>query len=165
MLRHHDPCFLQFLPHINIAILVLLFVLPSSVPASASGDPSAVHHRRRRAADFIYDDGFSTGGDSDNDNDNLMNLTMDGQASVVDGLLRLSSQGHAFYPYPLGSTPPETADGYANPASFSATFVFSITGSPCTDDPHGLAFVLYSYSSHNTNLSTSSSASSLCAEC
>jgi hypothetical protein len=72
---------------------------------------------------------------------------MDGQASVIDGLLRLtsglhSSKGHAFYPYPLDFTD-VSSNGFSL-TSFSTTFIFSIMG-PYTDfSSPGLAFVLCS---------------------
>ncbi|TVU51552.1 hypothetical protein EJB05_02987, partial [Eragrostis curvula] len=83
-----------------------------------------------RKDEFIYD-GFN--GDY---------LTMDGEASAIDGLLLLTSgskdkQGHAFYTYPLNLV---TA-GSSVP-SFSTTFVFSIIEPYSYSSSHGLAFVL-----------------------
>ncbi|TVU27504.1 hypothetical protein EJB05_30120 [Eragrostis curvula] len=83
-----------------------------------------------RKDEFIYD-GFN--GDY---------LTMDGEASAIDGLLLLTSgskdkQGHAFYTSPLNLV---TAD--SSVPSFSTTFVFSIIGPYSYSSSHGLAFVL-----------------------
>jgi hypothetical protein len=101
----HHPCF----RHLQCLLILVLLLM------SASRTGAAVDHRK-----FIYD-GFS--------GDNL-NLTMDGQASVVDGLLRLTSglpysKGHAFYPYPLNFT--DVPNG-SSLSSFSTTFIFSIMG-------------------------------------
>jgi hypothetical protein len=63
----HLPCFVQFL-HLLIPVLVLLSV------SADTGDAATVDH-----GEFIYD-GFS---DS--------NLTVDGSATVFDGLLSLTS--------------------------------------------------------------------------
>ncbi|KAG0519680.1 hypothetical protein BDA96_08G008000 [Sorghum bicolor] len=118
----HLHCFVQFL-HLLIPVLLLL-----SVSADA-GDAAAVDH-----GEFIYD-GFS-----------YSNMTVDGSASVSDGLLSLTSgfpqvKGHGFYPYPLNFT--DVSNG-SSLASFSTTFIFSIMG-PYTDlSAHGLAFVLCS---------------------
>ncbi|XP_066360106.1 L-type lectin-domain containing receptor kinase SIT2-like [Miscanthus floridulus] len=114
------PCSFQFL---HLLILVRLLSSGSGAGGAAVDHPS-----------FIYD-GFSG-----------HNLIMDGQASVVDGLLRLTndlpnSKGHSFYPYPLNFT---DASNGSSLTSFSTTFIFSIMG-PYTDlSTHGLTFVLCS---------------------
>lgn len=115
----HHPCF-------PLLLCLLILVLPLLL--SVSGD---------EAADgFIYD-GFSG-----------KDLTMDGEASVADGLLRLTSgqaqmKGHAFYTYPLNFTSTVVPDRSSVP-SFSTTFVFAITGPYPDLSGHGLAFVLSS---------------------
>ncbi|TVU40865.1 hypothetical protein EJB05_14345, partial [Eragrostis curvula] len=67
-------------------------------------------------------------------------LTLDGEASLVDGLLRLTQgtdlKGHAFYAYPLNFT------SFPIVPSFSTTLVFSIIGSYLDISTDGLAFVL-----------------------
>lgn len=101
------------------------------LPAPVCHPPLPPLPARAAGADgFIYD-GF-TGAD----------LTMEGVASVTDGLLRLSSglsqsQGHAFYPYPVTNF---SSDGSA--ASFSTTFVFAIINEYPDLSGHGFAFVL-----------------------
>ena len=92
------------------------------------------------------------------------NLTMDGDASVFDGLLRLTSgkaheTGHAFYPYPLNFTDAAAIVPNNNSSSpvpsFSTTFVFAINSAyPDGLASDGLAFVL----SYTTELYTTGSA-------
>jgi hypothetical protein len=84
--------------------------------------------------EFIYD-GFS-GND----------LTMDGEASVADGVLQLTSgqaqrKGHAFYTDPLNFTNLAVPEGFSVP-SFSTTFAFAIIGAYPGLSAHGLALVL-----------------------
>jgi hypothetical protein len=103
--------------------LVLLLSMVSARTSAADGE-------------FIYN-GFSGN-----------NLTMDGEASVADGVLRLTSgqakrKGHAFYTYPLNFTNHAVPEGFSVP-SFSRTFVFTILGAYLDLSGHGLAFVLSS---------------------
>ncbi|TKW07920.1 hypothetical protein SEVIR_7G339200v4 [Setaria viridis] len=118
----HHPCFL----HLQYLILVLLLLSVCWATDAALAD----------GGEFIVD-GFS-GYDY---------LTMDGDASVADGLLMLTSgrlahsKGHAFYPYPLHFT--DVSNG-SSLASFSTTFLFSIMGPYIDISTDGLAFVLCS---------------------
>ncbi|CAL4897271.1 unnamed protein product [Urochloa decumbens] len=117
---HH----LSFLRLQCLLILVLLLLSVPDTGAAVDG------------GEFIYD-GFS-GND----------LTMDGEASVVDGLLQLTSgqelsEGHAFYTYPINLTSGVVPNSSIVP-SFSTTFVFAIIGPYLDLGGHGLAFVLSS---------------------
>jgi hypothetical protein len=102
-----SSCF-QFL-HLLILVLLLLSV--------SDGTTGAVDDQH---SEFIYN-GFSMG--------NSLELTMDGQVSVIDGLLGLTSgrigvTGHAFYPYPLDFTHcQEHERGSSSMASFSTAFL------------------------------------------
>ncbi|KAG0519682.1 LOW QUALITY PROTEIN: hypothetical protein BDA96_08G008200 [Sorghum bicolor] len=122
---HHLPCF-QFL---HLLILVLLVL---SVSAGSGGGTAAavVDH-----GEFIYNDFYDD------------NLTMDGQALIFSGILRLTigdsdynhNKGHAFYPYPIDFS--DVSNG-SSLASFSTTFIFSIMGPYTEVSSDGLAFVL-----------------------
>jgi hypothetical protein len=121
----HPWCFLH-LPHLLIPLLLMLSA--ASWTTGASDD---------RYGEFIFDGFFGN------------DLTMDGEAIVSDGLLRLTSgqnrsEGHAFYTYPLDFTSDIVLNGSSVP-SFSTTFVFAILP-PFSDSMggHGLAFVLSS---------------------
>lgn len=84
---HHLPCF-QFL-HLLIHVLLLLSVSVGSGGATAA---AVFDH-----GEFIYNDFYDD------------NVTMDGQALIFSGILRLTigdsdynhNKGHAFYPYPI----------------------------------------------------------------
>ncbi|KAL6630672.1 hypothetical protein ACP70R_028523 [Stipagrostis hirtigluma subsp. patula] len=112
--------------YLYLPILVLLLLLFSATSL-------AIDERGRR---FIYN-GFTS-----------EELIMDGDVSMLDGLLQLSSgvfqqKGHAFYPYPLNLTSFVVSDGSSVP-SFSTTFVFAIISPHNEISGHGLAFVLSS---------------------
>jgi len=118
----HRPCLLH-LQHLLIPLLLLLL--------SASSTGASVGH-----GEFTFDGFFGN------------DLTMDGEASVSDGLLRLTSgqnqsQGHAFYTYPLNFTSAGVPTSSSVP-SFSTTFVFAIIPQYQDLSSHGLAFVLSS---------------------
>ncbi|XP_066356478.1 L-type lectin-domain containing receptor kinase SIT2-like [Miscanthus floridulus] len=121
----HPWCLLH-LQH--LLLIPLLLMLPASRTTGASGD---------RYGEFIFDGFFGN------------DLTMDGEAVVSDGLLRLTSgqnrsEGHAFYTYPLNFTSDIVLNGSSVP-SFSTTFVFAILPQfSASLGGHGLAFVLSS---------------------
>ncbi|WVZ90690.1 hypothetical protein U9M48_036971 [Paspalum notatum var. saurae] len=115
--------------HFRLLHYLLLFFLPPVLllllSASCTGTSA-------------YDGEFTFDGFSSND------LTMDGEASVTNSLLRLTSgraqlKGHAFYTSPLNFTSATTVI-----PSFSTTFVFAIIGQYEDLSSHGLAFVLSS---------------------
>jgi len=118
----HHLSFLHLQCPLPILVLLLLSV---SGTGAAIGD-----------GQFIYDGFFGN------------DLTMDGEASVIDGLLRLTSgqaqfKGHAFYTYTLNFTSAVVPSSSSAP-SFSTTFVFVIIGPYQDLSSHGLAFVLSS---------------------
>ncbi|KAG2573756.1 hypothetical protein PVAP13_7KG274710 [Panicum virgatum] len=135
---HRRPCSLL---HRLLLLLLLLLLAPLLLSVSAIGKHEFIYH------------GFSGN-----------NLTMDGDASVFDGLLRLTSgkaheTGHAFYPYPLNFTDAAAIVPNNNSSSpvpsFSTTFVFAINSAyPDGLASDGLAFVL----SYTTELYTTGSA-------
>jgi len=98
---------------------------------------SAISAAQGDADEFIYNS-FS-GAD----------LSMDNQASVIDGLLRLSedtdTKGHAFHTFPLAfSNNPVISSNTSSVPSFSTTFVFAIISEYDSVSSDGLAFVLSS---------------------
>ncbi|WVZ54921.1 hypothetical protein U9M48_005657 [Paspalum notatum var. saurae] len=118
------PFFLHLQYLLLILVLLQLFISLAVVGASADGGE------------------FTFNGFSGND------LTMDGEASVTNGLLELTSgraqlKGHAFYTFPLNFTSDAVPNRSSIP-SFSTTFVFAIIGQYDDLSGHGLAFVLSS---------------------
>ena len=128
----HRPACSSYLHQLRrrLLLLVLLSAAVSAISA-AEGD----------ADEFIYNS-FS-GADAD--------LSMDNQASVIDGLLRLSdgadTKGHAFHTSPLDfkNNPVISSNTSSSSVpSFSTTFVFAIISEYDSVSSDGLAFVLSS---------------------
>ena len=118
----HRPCLLH-LQHLLIPVLLLL--LSASSTGTSAGD-----------SEFTFNGFFGN------------DLTMDGEAAVSEGLLRLTSgqnhsKGHVFYTYPLNFTSADVPTSSSAP-SFSTTFVFAIIPQYHDLSSHGLAFVLSS---------------------
>ena len=123
----HRPACSSYLHQLRRRLLLLVLLSAAAISA-AEGD----------ADEFIYNS-FS-GADAD--------LSMDNQASVIDGLLRLSegadTKGHAFHTSPLDFKNNPSNTSSSSVPSFSTTFVFAIISDSDDLSTDGLAFVLSS---------------------
>jgi len=128
MMRHPANCSYCCLHMRLLRRLLLLVLLPAVISPTSANDADD---------EFIYN-GFS-GAD----------LSMDYQASVTDGLLRLTdgmdTKGHAFHTSLLNFSGPVISNNSSSVPSFSTTFVFAIVSYFHNNDSNGgLAFVLSS---------------------